>query len=374
VTKVTFETATLADAIRKASQVAPSRGAAFDKAAGVVIEVTPGNPIPVVVKATDTEVYYMEWVDSVEVEGAPVQWRLPAKVFAGFVTALPIGSGKRVTLEEIAVNETVMLQLTQDRKKAKFNLMRSEYYPLWTVFDPDPLEIVPDIGGKLAMVDWTTAKDDPGVLAGVHLTGSSAVATDKYRFACVPLELNLDEPVTVPVSVLTQIMKRTGEVRMGINEGQLQVMPDETTQIRAILYDQEYPKVDGIMRRDQPNQLTFKKSQLLEAVGLAMNFIGSDRSPILNIFVGKETIAVYMAGADTGNMGDVIEVPGQATHERITLLFTPKNLIQALENAPNEEVTLNYDLVNIRRPVRIDGGSGYEAWVAMRTMVEKANG
>lgn len=370
-TKATFETATLADAIRKASQVAPSRGAAFDKAAGVVLEITPGNPIPVVVKATDTEVYYMEWVDSITVEGEPVVWRIAAKVFAGFVTNLPIGSGKQVTLEDIVVNETSMLQLTQDRKKAKFNLMRAEYYPIWTVFDPDPLAVVPDIGGKLGMVDWTTAKDDPGVLAGVHLNGTHAMATDKYRFACVPLDLNLDEPVTVPSSVLTQIIKRTGEVKMGIQDGQLQVMPDDTTQIRAILYDQEYPKIEGIMRRDQPDSITFKKGALLEAIGLAMNFIGSDRSPILRVIVGKESMAVYMAGADTGSMGDVIDLTGQCVHDRVNLMFTPKNLTQALDNAPNEEVSIHYDLSNLRKPVRIDGGSGYEAWVAMRSDVEK---
>lgn len=366
-TKVVFETATLADAIKKASQVAPSRGQAFDKAAGIVIEVDPTQLFPVTIKATDTDVYYMEWVDCVSAEGEKATWRLPSKVFAGFVTNLPIANGKQVTVEDILVKEMTMLRLTQDRKVTKFNLMDHEYYPRWDVFDPDALTPVPDIGGKLMMVDWCSAKDDEGVLSGVHMDGKHAIATDKYRFARVPLDIaHIGEPVTVPASVLTQIMKRTGEVKMAIVNGQLQVMPDPTTQIRATLFDQQYPPLDRVLKFDQPDSITFRKSPLLESVRLAMNFVGSNRTPLLQLFVGQESIAIFMEGADTGSMGDVIEIPGQATHQRIQLRFTPKNLTEALDSAPNDDVTLHYDQSTPGRPVRLDGGSGYDCWIAMR--------
>lgn len=374
-TKVTFETATLADAIRKAVQVAPSKGQAFDKASGIVIEVNPDDPIPVVIRATNLDVFYMEWVDSVSVEGDKTVWRLPAKVFGGVMAGLPIQS-KQLTLEEIFFNDNKMLQLKQDKKVAKFNLMQADYYPEWAAFDPDNLTIVPDIGGRLGMVDWATDKgsSDLGVLTGVHLDGERAIATDKFRFASVELPIaSLSEPVTVPASILTQIIKRTGEVRMAVVDGQLHVMPDETTQIRAVTFGDDYPLVDRIMRRDQPNSVEFKKSAILETMKLAMNFAQADRNPLITLFVGKEQIAVFLAGSDVGNLGDIIEVPGQAQHPRIELRFTPKNIIEALDNAPSEQVRLCYDPQTPRRPVRVDGGSGFEAWIAMRAESKTEN-
>lgn len=356
--KAVFETATIADAVKKAARVAPAKGQAFDKAAGILLEIAPDVST---IKATNLEIFYTEWIDPVEVEGMST-WRLPAQLLASVLGSLPIGSNRTVTFEQ---NDRV-LKLSAGRTRAQFNLIDPEYYPVWLPFDPDDLIVVPDMGGRIAQVSWAASKNPAEApFCGVHFNGDLAIATDRYRFSVAPLKVALERPVTIPGSTLTQVLNNTGEVSIGFDDRQMLVLPDEHTQIRCITYDQSYPKIDRVMKRDHPENVTLKKTELLEIINRALNFTGSDRTPTMRVYIGSEEIAVMMTNTEIGMLGDVVEVPGQATHKRLELKFTPKNLIDALTNAPNEEVTLCYDP---EKPgnFRIDGGSGYEAWIAPR--------
>jgi hypothetical protein len=53
-------------------------------------------------------------------------------------------------------------------------------------------------------------------------------------------------------------------------------------------------------------------------------------------------------------------------HDRVEYHFTPKNIMEAIENAPSEEITVFYNKENVKAPFRVNGGSGYEAWVMPR--------
>jgi DNA polymerase III sliding clamp (beta) subunit (PCNA family) len=362
--KISFETATIAEAIKAAERVAPSKGAAFDKAAGIVIDVDSSSPT-VVVRSTNTDVYHMAWVDYLTLEGeGRVTWRLPSRVFAGVMASLPIGSGKSVVFEQIGN----ILHVTQGRTKPRFTLINPDHYPTWSAFDPDGLVAAPDLGGRIGMVEWAAAKIDPP-FSGVHFDGDRVVATDRYRLATVPMSIpDLVEPVTVPAGILGSVLKQTGEVMIGITKDQLLIMPDEYTQIRAVIYGQAYPNVKRVMdtNRGHPQTIGFARGELLTLIDRALNFQGSNRAPTLRLFLGQEEIAVMMADAEIGMIGDVLEVPGQANHDRVEIKFTPKNLQDVLQNAPNEKVEMGYDPAKPGAMVYVNGGSGYEAWAMPR--------
>lgn len=376
-TKVIFETATLADVIRKAERIAPNRGQAFDKAAGIVMHVS-GPGLPVVVKATNLEIFSMEWVDYVEVEGEPVVWRLPSMLFAQVMASLPIGTGKQVSLEEVRTGYAPHVLLTSGRTKAKFYLMDSNYYPNWEVFDPDDLFPVADLGGRLAMIDWAAAKT--GVpLSGVNLTGDLAVATDRYRLAATPLPVpQITEPITIPGGILSQVLKQTGEVHIGSAGNMLLIMPDETTQIRAVIYAEKYPGVSKIIANkseDYENKITLRKDETLEVLKRAAGFAGSDRIPAMRIFIGKGEFAVYMENAEVGTLGDVIDLSGQAEHDRWEVKFVPKNIIDPIQNCPNETMDFHYNILDrtrMRGLMYIEGGSGYEVWMTPISKAQEA--
>ena len=366
-TTIVFETATFADVVKKADRVAPSKGNAFDKAAGIVIEVSPSMN-SVVVRATDLNIYSMEWVDYVSAEGPDTVWRVPSKLFAQVVTGLPIGSGKTIKLEEVNNNGKTHLALSSGRTKAKFNLMQVDHYPAWSAFDPTGLIKADSLGGKVALVEWAAAKSDATTqLEGVHFDGSRVVATDRYRLACTELHIpDLPTAVTVPAGILGQILKQTGEVMLGVDEHQLLIMPDQATQVRAILYGGEYPKVDRIMNREYPDVLKVRKTPLLEVLNRAASFAGADRFPALKLFFGREEIAAMMDNEEVGLLGDVVEVPGYATHNRVQIIFTPKNIIDAIEHCPNDEFEIHYNHENPEQIMYLNGGSGYEAWMVPR--------
>lgn len=361
---ITFEVATLADAIKKADAIAPTRGSAFDKAAGILIEFDPAGVPMAVMRATNLDIYRMEWLDTIEMEGETTRWRLP-KLFATIVSGLPIGSGKMVTFTE----QGGQVHMKAGRTKAKFNLLDSSYYPFWDPFDPDKMYSAKDLGGKMAMVEWAVSKDLVP-LTGVHLNGEYAIGTDRFRLAAVPLSIpELTAPVTVPGGLLSQLLKQTGEIQIGVVGGMLHVMPDEYTQIKCVTYAEDFPNMSGFFNKEFSDKIELDRKPLLEIMQRADVFAGSaDRvGAPLKMYLGKEKIAVVMDNVEVGQIGDVIDVPGFCDHDpRIEVLFTSRYIIDAFAKAPNDKVTFLYDRTT-PRVVGIDGGSGYRAWVAVRS-------
>lgn len=361
--KITFETATFADAIKKADQLAPTRGTAFDKAAGILMEFDPTGLPMAVIRSTNLDVFRMEWVDIVSMDGEPTTWRFP-KLFGAIIAGLPIGSGKQVILEEKAGQ----VHITAGRTKAKFNLLDPDYYPRWDPFDPDNMYPAKDLGGRVGQVEWATSKDVVPI-TGVHLDGEYAVATDKYRLAAVPLEIpDLERPITVPSGFLAQMLKTTGDVQIGIHDNMLQIMPDQYTQIKCVIFAEDYLNYGMFFSKSFSHSVELNRGPLLEIMQRAETFAGNaDRvGSAMKMYLGREKIAIVMNNEEVGQLGDVIDTPGFCVHEdRVEIKFSSKNIIDAFSKAPNDKVTFHYDLESCRI-VHVDGGSGYRAWIAVR--------
>lgn len=368
VTKVVFENATIRDVIGKAGRIAPTKGSGFDKAAGIVMEID-STAQQIVVKATDTLIFYMEIADFVSIEGASTVWRMPSLVIDGICSKLPITSGKSVTFDDEGGNT---IKMTSGRMRATIRTINSDYYPPWDAFEDSDLDTVASFGAAIQMVQWAAAKAGEPPLIGVHLDGEHVIATDRFKIAMAPCKAApLYKPVTIPTGIFTPLMKSLGDVRIGITENQLLVQPDEATQIRAVIYGHEYPPVAKLIKRNEPNHVTFRKTGLLEMIDRASVFAMRDRTPLLKMFIGLQEIAVMMSDKELGLLGDVLEVPGYADHDRALICFNPDNLTGSLNNAPNDEITFWYDPAFPLKPVRIDGGSGYEALVMPRKEVSE---
>lgn len=367
-TKVTFENATIRDVIGKAARIAPTKGSAFDKAAGICIDVD-AEANEVTVRSTNTEVFYMEITDVVEIEGASCTWLIPSALLDGICSKLPIKSGATVIFNQ----DSSAIKISTGRMKANLRLMDPSYYPSWKPFDPAGLSPVSDFGGRLQQVEWAASKTGTPPLTGVHINGTHAIATDSYRIAMTPCEIpQLYEPVTIPSATFTPLMKTLGEVRIGQEDGQLLVMPDDSTQVRAVIFPQKYPPVERAMRRDESHAVMVDRDYLLEMIEQAMVIGARDRTPLLKCIIGLEEFAVLMEDQEMGLLGNVVELPGQATHNRHYVGFTPDNLTAALRAAPNAEVTFYYVEGKPMKPVRIDGGSGYEVYIMPRNLERSA--
>lgn len=370
-TKITFENSTIKDVISKAARVAPSRGTAFDKAAGVLISIEHDGQV--VVKATNTEIFYMEIVDTVSIEGGPLphQWLIPSSLLDGVTSKLPITSGKTVTFDDEA---GAQITIKSGRMVAKIRLMDSSYYPDWDPFEPAGLSPVSDFAARINQVQWAASRNDAPPISGINLSGSHIAATDRFRVAITPCEIaDLVDPITVPATIFTPLMKNLGEVSLGVEGSHLLVMPDEYTQIRAVIFEGQYPKLASLFKREEPNAIMVKKTPLIEMIERAMVMGATDRAPLLKLIVGESELAMFMEDREMGLLGDVYELPGQCTHERFYIGFTPDNLKNGVAASPNEDVSLYYSFGMPMKPVRIDGGSGYECLVMPRNLERSAD-
>lgn len=367
--KVTFENATFADSIQKAARVAPTKGEAFDKASGIMLELDPEDNT-VTLRSTNLYVFYLEVVDAVSVEG-DAKWRLNSMLISQVAAKLPIGSGKVVTLEQVGGE----VHLKSGRTVAKFRMMDATYFPEWEPFDPDALEMVPDLGARIQQVEWAAMTDHEVLYSGIHLDGHHVMATDRIRAAMAPCEAEpIFKPITIPAGILKPVMSNLRDVAVGIEDGMFLLMPDVSTQLRTRIYDKDYPKIARVFEQNWPNSAKFRKQALLEIIERAVIFAQNDRSPKLQFIIGKGEIAVMCSG-DMGLLGDAIElVGGYADHPRHRILFTPKNLTDAVAAAPSDEVEIFYNTENAQLPVKIDGGSGYVAMVMPRREMEASNG
>lgn len=357
-TKVTFETASLADALKEAASVAPTRGESFDKAAGIILEIEEGA---VVVKTTDLRLWYTQWITPIEVDGPPIKWRFGSKIFSDVITKLPMGSHTRLVLEQVGGQ----VKMTHGRKRGVFNLIPVDDYPDWMAFDPDDLVEVPNLAQSISRVEWAASRANNPPFTGVHFTGEALVATDRSKFATIPLELEgLDEPFTIPAGLLNRVVKPTDSVKIRRDDNKLFVMPDEYTQIMCTIYGLDYPNVSRVMVRDRSEYVKLSKSLLLDAMNVAVSFSDGERLPIMRTFWGEEEIAVMLENTQEGHLGDVIDIPGYANHARVEIKFAPDNIMTALDRCQTSEITIGYDPGKLSRPLYINGGDGCEFWIA----------
>jgi DNA polymerase III sliding clamp (beta) subunit (PCNA family) len=363
-TVVSFEAGTIGDAIKKAASVAPTKvGSAFDRAAGIIISLTPGTDAPCIVRSTDTDLFYTESVDVVRAEGDPAVWRLPSMLLAQVLSNL--ASKGPVTFTQVSPTEVL---ITCGRMKARMVTMDPTTYPRWGIANMEDLREAPDFGSSILRVEWAASKSGPSPLNGIRLDGDFIMATDRYRIARTPCKIDLPNgPITIPAGTIGRLLKPIGDVLIGIDGPLFVAMPDDWTQIKTTTIDEKFPDMNKIFGIDYEQQVKVPKATLLEYVNKAAGFAGADRAPIVTIIVGQEELAVMLRNREVGTFGDVIEVPGEAQHPRIQINITPGMLTSGLSNAPGHTVTFKYNPSNIKLPLGIDGEGGYQVWLAPRT-------
>lgn len=361
-TSVTFESATIIDAVQKAAAIAPGKsGIAFDKAAGLLLQITPGSEVKVLIRATNLEIFHSEVIGCSEADGPDVLWRLPSRLLADVLKSLPMGTGRTIKF----VDAGLRVEVTSARMKLVIPKMDASFYPDWEMFEETSMTTVSALGGKIALVEWAADAAAGPPFGAVYLDGEFCIATDRYKLVKVPLEIKLDQAVMIPKG-LSGTLRQLGDVNIQVSGGRLQIMPDEYTQLECILYDGMYIPWRAVAKTDYPMEVTVDKAHVLDVINRANAVAGADRMPVVKMYFGRGEIAAYMNNQEQGLLGDVIEVPGQIPHTRVELRFTPKYITDCITHAPSQKVILKYDPENPDRPFHVDGGSGYEAWVLPR--------
>jgi len=333
----TFEVTTLADAVAKANRVAPSKGAAFDRAQGIVIDIDPARTEQVIVMSTDLEVTIRMVVNAISIGDEPAFWRVPAKLLHGLLSSMPSNTGAHIDLLDTGDSH---LYLKSGKTKGKLRQIVSGY-PIVDAFDTNDIVMAPQLAARLAQVAWATDKRGTGVLAGVHMDGEYLYACNRASAAIVPCKVDLSSPVTAPLTEISQIIKNTGEVGVTATGTKLQLMPDDHTQATCVLYEDEYPKILPLLDRAPLEwEFTMPTEPIMSMIDRTLVLMNEERLPSTNVEIGDGYLKMSMS-TDAGLVVDEMEITG-GNPEPLKVSFSPDQLRAALNASGRPKVKVQY--------------------------------
>lgn len=332
-----------------------------------MLDITPDDVAQVVVRATNLDLWYVEVVDALKAEGDEKRWRVPAGPFSSILSHQAAGASKQILLHDEDPKAPGRLAIRCGNLRGGLNLIDPKHYPDFEAAAEMEYATVSSLGATVDRVAWAAAKGSTDVFAGVHFDGDYAIATDRTRMARMPLEVALGGPVTVAAGSLPTLLRHQGEVRIAVDGKMLVIEPDDATRLTLNTFATQYPNVQRLMRMDYPQAVEIRKDQLVAAINSVLAVAGADRMPRVSLFFGAEALAINLNNEDVGNIGDIIPCPGQIQHERFEKGMNPNNLLEAVNHAPGDRVTLRYDDAEPEKgPVLVEGGSGYYVWLMPR--------
>lgn len=360
--KAVASTATLADAVARAARVSPTKGAGYDKAAGVLIEGWPFSG-KLVIRTTDLSSTYRQEV-AADVDGEAT-WRLPSVLLAGVLTGLPMTPGGSVTLDDSGLTAEVKIQC--GTAKSRLRLITGDF-PQWEPFDAAALAHIADFGQRVEQVAWAT--DPKGtVLSGVHINGDRLIACDLYKVCVVPLVVPVEAPITAPLLTLAALLKNAGDVSLQATENKLHLLLDPETQATTNLIAAGYPNVERVMRDDFMGTVTINRDDLQSAIDRMLVLVAGDRYPRLKVGFGDGVVMLKMEDEQAGVMQNEVDCKGGQA-DTFIIELTPRSFIGALSHANHPEVVISYgpkndQTISVQAPdyrcdlmPRMKGGSG----------------
>lgn len=358
---ITVDTSIFTEAVTKAHRVAPNKGAAFDKAAGLMLEVRPSLGV-LIVRSTNMEITYRQEVPiaSFHEFEDDADWRVPSALISGIMGGYPTG-----TETKIVPMDDGRLELRCGKARSKINAFAPADFPRFKAFSADDLTNVERFAHRVAQVSWAC---DPHTApwSGVHINGESLIGCDRYRLAVVPCVVPVEEPITVPLDILAPILRQHEDARMSVGERRLLLMTDDATQMTSVIYDAAYAPVERLMATEYNMNCAIRKDQLVNEIQRMLVLVKGERYPVMSITIGNEVLKIFMDVPDVGEMEGEVEAKG-ATHDDFEIYYTPRNFVDGLQHADDEDEWVKYEY-HTENPLRITKFStgAYQCWIVPR--------
>lgn len=335
----TFEVATLSDAVTRASAFTPSKGSLLDRCGGIVISVDPDTHTADI-RATDLESSYRQRIRLLEVEAeSPFAWRISDKILEPVLRAVPASPGASVTITDGPTGR-ISLEAPGFRDTSLLLYRDPDSFPVVDAFDPSSLSDVDGFGALVDRVSWAASRKND-VMSGVHLTGRHVYATNGTAAARVPLDMKLDDPITVPFSSASGLLKAYPTLRMGATQTALQVQVDSDTQIGLNLLADKYPNIEQFL--DSPKfdtHIRVPRLPLLELLNrLSAPF--SDRLLRAELTVEEGQIVLAVEESEVGRLGGAVELAA-AVEKPISMHVTIQDLRLIMQHSSGTDVTFSY--------------------------------
>lgn len=353
--------ATLHDVLQRANRVAPTKGAAYDRAQGIHFRFSVDH---CEVRATNLDVTFWQNVPAniTEPYAEAVEMRLPSQMLVAFVASLPMSGEQMVRFRvDDEHPKQVIIKFANTKLQAKMNQIVGSY----PAFGPRPVDnMTPaqELASKLEQVAWATG--DTGVLQGVLIDGTQILAMDSKRAARVPCEIAVTEPVVAMLTTLVPLVKLGTDIRIMAEDGKVYMALDESCQVTSTVILQPYPNaIERLSQMALDQTFTINKTRLKEALSRLLIGVRTDRQPRAALTIKDKALDMRMISAGSGEIEDSAAITEQVlgTEEEVKFIFNPATLSEALDTFPGSSVKVRYG--GNRQPWHLVGEDGYESWV-----------
>jgi DNA polymerase-3 subunit beta len=327
----------LVEALGTAGRAAAGRGTSLPVLSGVRVQLT-GDQL----QLTGTDLELTISVDvavSGEGDGVVV---LPGRLASDIVRALPAGS----VSVEVADDEA---RISAGRSEFSLRVLPADEFPRLTEAAGDPVTLASaELAAALSQVVRAASSDDArpiltGVLLAAEAGGLRLVATDSYRLAIRDLPgttvLREGQHVLVPSRALQELARLLAggsdqlSVRLGEREASFEV---GGTRLTTVLIEGEFPPYERLIPQAQPNRLTVGREVLLEAVR-RVKLLAREATPV-RLAMSSEGLELVAVTQDVGQAHESLDAKFEGTD--LTVAFNPEYLVQGIEVAPGDEVTI----------------------------------
>ncbi len=274
-----------------------------------------------------------------EADGVAV---IPARLASDIVRALEPGA---VSL----VAEADELRIAAGRSDFAIRLIAGDDFPQITELASEAVSLDSAmLAQALNQVVRAASSDDSrpiltGVLLAAEADGLRLVATDSYRLAMrdVPGASILGEGQTVliPSRALNELNRILGQgdqvqLRLGEREASFEV---GAVSLITRLIEGEFPNYRGLIPDSHPNVLTLNRDELLDALR-RVKLLAREATPV-RLEMSSEGLELVAVTQDVGTAREQIE--GSYDGSPLTVAFNPQYLLEGVEVAAAEEVTLS---------------------------------
>ncbi len=325
----------LVEALGTAGRAVANRGGALPVLSGVRLELE-GDTLRLTGSDLDLTIAVTTTVAG-ESDGVAV---MPAKIASDVVRSLDSG---RV---EIAVDGDEA-QITSGRFASSIRLLPADEFPrLARPADNAVTLDAADLSSALSQVVPAASSDDArpiltGVLMAAEGTGLRLVATDSYRLAVRDLEgsavLDEGQTVLVPSRALRELVRALGDgevtLRLGEREATFEV---GSTRVTTRLIEGEFPNYRGLIPSTYPNRMVVSREALGDAVR-RVRLMAREATPV-RLTMSAEGLELDAVTQDIGQARESVDATFDGTE--LTVGFNPDYLLDGIEVAPGDEITL----------------------------------
>lgn len=268
---------------------------------------------------------------------------VPARMFAEFISSLPVGS---VAIE--LKKET--LHVESGSFKAKFQTISHEEFPqivgVEVVQGEGSVELsMSEFSRVVEEVLFASARDSMRpVLTGVYFEFKSSklnfVATDGFRLAKRSVSVGSDSKrvgFIVPARAVSEVVKlESDEVKFKFLEGSNQVVfvVGDDLVLTQIL-EGSYPDYAKIVPGSHETEVVFDKEEMLGAVRASIIF-ARDNSNVLKWSIEKDKLRIMSESPELGE--NVVDVEAQVKGEGGEVAFNGKFILDYLQSSRGTRV------------------------------------